>query len=139
MEERKENQPMRERPYPRPLRRGKYRLVYTVDRILGTCPVHQLGDRIVVEEPELIVEHTDRICTTALAMLLSMTNTLAREVNPPDWVSSRVHYFCCPDAGGVDPSYGGNGTVIFKLVKEKIKPHQPAGFMSPEKKKGDIY
>jgi len=130
---------MRERPYPRPLRRGKYRLVYTVDRILGTCPVHQLGDRIVVEEPELIVEHTDRICTTALAMLLSMTNTLAREVNPPDWVSSRVHYFCCPDAGGVDPSYGGNGTVIFKLVKEKIKPHQPAGFISPEKKKGDIY
>ena len=130
---------MRERPYPRPLRRGKYRLVYTVDRILGTCPVHQLGDRIVVEEPELIVEHTDRICTTALAMLLSMTNTLAREVNPPDWVSSRVHYFCCPDAGGVDPSYGGNGTVIFKLVKERIEPHQPAGFMSPEKKKGDIY
>ena len=126
---------MRERPYPRPLRRGKYRLVYTVDRIMGTCPVHQVGDRIVVEEPELIVEQTDRICTKALTMLLSMSDVLAREVTPPDWVSSRVHYFCCPDAGGIDPNYGGNGTVIFKLVKEDIEPLKPQGFTSPEIKK----
>ncbi len=126
---------MRERPYPRPLRRGKYRLVFTVDRIQGTCPVHQIGDRIVVEEPELIVEQTDRACTSALAMLLSVTAALAREVHPPDWVSSKVHYFCCPDAGGLDKNYGGNGTVIFKLVKEKIEAHKPAGFVSPEIKK----
>ena len=126
---------MGQNPYPRPLRRGKYRLVFTVDRIEGTCPVHKVGDRIVVEEPELIVEQTDRACTSALAMLLSLSPALAREVHPPDWVSSKVHYFCCPDAGGVDPNYGGNGTVIFKLVKEDIEPHKPKGFVSPEEKK----
>jgi uncharacterized repeat protein (TIGR04076 family) len=126
---------VREKVYPRPLRRGKYRLVFTVDRIEGRCPVHEVGDRIVVEDPELILEETDRVCTYALAALLSSTSSLAREVTPPDWVSSPVNYFCCPDAGGFDPSYKGNGTVIFKMVKEKVEPRTPEDFVSPEKKK----
>jgi len=40
---------MREKVYPRPLRRGVYRLVFTVERIEGNCPVHRVGDRIVLE------------------------------------------------------------------------------------------
>jgi uncharacterized repeat protein (TIGR04076 family) len=79
---------MREKVYPRPLRRGVYRLVFTVERIEGMCPVHEVGDRIVVEDPELILEETDRVCTYALSSLLSSTSALAREVTPPDWVSS---------------------------------------------------
>jgi uncharacterized repeat protein (TIGR04076 family) len=111
-----------------------YRLVFTVERIEGMCPVHEVGDRIVVEDPELILEETDRVCTYALSSLLSSTSALAREVTPPDWVSSPAYYFACPDAGGLDPSYNGNGTVIFKMVKEKVEPRIPEGFVSPEKK-----
>jgi uncharacterized repeat protein (TIGR04076 family) len=126
---------MREKVYPRPLRRGVNRLIFTVERIEGMCPVHEVGDRIVVEDPELILEETDRVCTYALSSLLSSTAALAREVTPPDWVSSPVYYFCCPDAGGLHPDYNGNGTVIFKMVKERVEPLSPEGFVSPEKKK----
>lgn len=44
-----------------------YRLIITVEEIQGRCPVFKVGDKIIVEEPEIITEKTDTLCVHALA------------------------------------------------------------------------
>jgi len=34
----------------------KYRLIITVKEIKGNCPVFEVGDKIVVESPKIVVE-----------------------------------------------------------------------------------
>ena len=70
-------------------------LEITVHDIRGTCPVHKCGDRIVIDDPEIVVDKTDALCTHALLILLHYTTVLER-----DW---------CPVALGLttaeDPSH----------------------------------
>jgi uncharacterized repeat protein (TIGR04076 family) len=124
----------RERPYPRPLRRGAYRLRITVDEVKGLCPVHSKGDQIVFEDPELIVEQTDRICIWALYSLLGIAPTLCRETSPPDWVNKPKHYFQCMDATGWCVDYAGAGTVIFRVDREPVDIRTPQDWVRPEDK-----
>ena len=39
------------------------RLLIKVVEIRGKCPVFKLGDRIVIEGPEVKLDETDAICT----------------------------------------------------------------------------
>ena len=57
------------------------RLVLTVKEVRGRCPVHRVGDRIVVEVPKIDVAHTDTLCVHALGSMLSMMVALARGVS----------------------------------------------------------
>jgi len=95
------------------------RLVLTVKEIRGKCPVHKLGDRIVVESPEIIPTKTDALCVHALGSMLSVLVPLARGVSVKDLGLARedgnIGYVQCLDPG---PPFTLGGTVIFEIKRE---------------------
>ena len=94
-------------------------LEITVHEIRGRCPVHSVGDRIVVEGPHIVVGESDALCTHALSTLLHYTTILehtwcpvALGLTTPD---DPAHaYMQCVDPG---PPYTEGGTVIFRCRK----------------------
>jgi len=98
------------------------RLVLTVKEIRGKCPVHKLGDRIVVESPEIVADKTDALCVHALGSMLSMLVPLARGVGFKDLglalEEGNTGYIQCLDPG---PPYTPGGTVIFKIKREQSR------------------
>jgi len=95
------------------------RLVLTVKEIRGKCPVHKLGDKIVVESPEILTAKTDALCVHALGSMLSMLVPLARGISFRDLGLAReegnVGYIQCLDPG---LPYTLGGTVIFEIKRE---------------------
>ena len=90
-----------------------------VCEIRGKCPVHKVGDRIVVDDPEIILEKTDALCTHALSSLLHYMLVLEHGADPVELGLSkpedRQHaYIQCVDPGA---PYTQGGTVIFKIRK----------------------
>lgn len=87
-----------------------------VHKIKGKCPVHEIGDRIIIDDPKIIVEKTDNICTHALSTILHYTTILEH-----DWCPVKLGlttpkepehaYIQCVDPG---KPYTEGGTVIFK-------------------------
>lgn len=96
-----------------------HRLVLTVKEIRGRCPVHKVGDRIVVESPKIDTDETDVLCVHALGSMLSMLVPLARGVSFKDLglavQEGNVGYVQCLDPG---PLYTAGGTVIFEIKRE---------------------
>jgi len=96
-------------------------LEITVDEIKGHCPVYKLGDRIVIDGPEIVMGKTDALCTHALSTLLHYTTILDHE-----WVALELGltregdeenaYMQCVDPG---QPYTEGGTVIFRCRKIK--------------------
>ena len=95
-----------------------------VCEIRGKCPVYKVGDRIVIDDPKIVLESTDALCVHALSSLLHYVLILEAGADPvrlgltkPD---DREHaYIQCVDPG--EP-YTDGGTVIFKcrrIEKEK--------------------
>jgi uncharacterized repeat protein (TIGR04076 family) len=94
-----------------------------VCEVRGNCPVYRVGDKIVVDDPEIVLEKTDALCTHALSSLLHYTLVLERGVDPVELGLSkpedREHaYIQCVDPG--EP-YTHGGTVIFKIKRMKKK------------------
>ena len=88
-----------------------------VCEIRGRCPVHKVGDKIVIDDPKIILEKTDALCTHALASLLHYVLALEKGADPVELGLSkpenREHaYIQCVDPG--EP-YTRGGTVIFKV------------------------
>lgn len=98
-----------------------YRLIITVEEIRGRCPVFKVGDKITVEEPEIITEKTDTLCVHAFGSMLSMIIPLSRGVSFRELGLAKeeeeVGYVQCLDPG---PPYTPGGTVVFKIEREKI-------------------
>jgi len=96
-----------------------HRLVLTVKEIRGKCPVHKVGDRIVVESPKIDTDKTDALCVHALGSMLSMLVPLARGVSFRDlglsYEDGNVGYVQCLDPG---QPYTPGGTVIFEVKRE---------------------
>ena len=96
-----------------------HKLILTVKEIRGKCPVHKLGDKIVVESPEIVTAETDALCIHALGSMLSMLIPLTRGVSFKDLGLSvkegNVGYIQCLDPG---PPYTLGGTVIFEVKRE---------------------
>ena len=94
-------------------------LEITVCEIRGKCPVHKVGDRIVIDDPKILLYQTDALCTHALSSLLhyalileSGKDSVELGLSKPD---DREHaYIQCVDPG--EP-YTNGGTVIFKIKK----------------------
>lgn len=99
-----------------------HRLILTVREIRGKCPVHKLGDQIVVESPEIITAKTDALCVHALGSMLSMLVPLARGIGFKDLglavKEGNVGYVQCLDPG---PPHTPGGTVIFEIKREQAK------------------
>jgi uncharacterized repeat protein (TIGR04076 family) len=84
--------------------------------IRGKCPVHEVGDKIVLDGPEIDLERTDALCVHALSSLLHYVLVLDSGADPVRLGLSkpedREHaYIQCVDPG--EP-YTNGGTVIFK-------------------------
>jgi len=99
-----------------------HRLVIKVKEIKGKCPVHKVGDKIIVEAPNIVTAETDALCVHALGSMLSMIIPLARGVSFKDLglahKEGNVGYVQCLDPG--EP-YTSGGTVIFEIRREPAK------------------
>jgi len=95
-----------------------------VAEVRGYCPVYRVGDKIVVDDPEIVLEKTDALCTHALSSLLHYVLVLERGADPVELGLSkpedREHaYIQCVDPG---QPYTDGGTVIFRcrrIAREK--------------------
>ena len=96
-------------------------LEIVVEEIKGTCPVHKVGDRIVVEGAKVLLDRTDAICIHAMSCLLHYVVALDEGVDPRRLGLSKDGenaFIQC-----VDPwkPYTDGGTVIFRCRRTKRK------------------
>jgi len=87
-----------------------------VCEIRGKCPVHKVGDIIVVDGPRMILDKTDSVCVHALSSLLHYVVALEEGADPIKLGLSKPEdkeyaYIQCVDPG--EP-YTHGGTVIFR-------------------------
>lgn len=92
-----------------------------VHRIKGYCPVHREGDRITIDDPQIILERTDKICTHALSTILHYTTILEHNWCPLELGLTQEDdpqhaYLQCVDPG---KPYTKGGTVIFRCKRVK--------------------
>jgi len=92
-----------------------------VVEVRGKCPVHKVGDKIVLDGPNIVLEKTDALCIHALSVILHYAVALDEGVDPVKLglttIKDREHaYLQC-----VDPwkPYTEGGTVIFRIKKVK--------------------
>jgi uncharacterized repeat protein (TIGR04076 family) len=100
-----------------------------VCEVRGRCPVYKVGDKITINDPRIVLERTDALCTHALSSLLHYVLVLERGVDPVELGLSkskdRKHaYIQCVDPG--EP-YTDGGTVIFKITKVQESPRESEG------------
>jgi len=99
----------------------KYRLVVTVKKIQGKCPVFKVGDKIILESPKVIVKKTTNICIHAFGCMLSMIVPLSRGISFKQLglatEEGEKGYFQCLDPGR---PYTDGGTVLFEIERERI-------------------
>ena len=53
-----------------------------VCEVRGTCPVHKVGDKILIDGPKILLEETDALCVRALSTLLHYVVALEKEADP---------------------------------------------------------
>ena len=92
-------------------------LEITVHDIKGTCPVYQVGDKITIKNPNILLEETDALCTHALPTILHYALILEYSWCPLKLGLTQKDdhehaYFQCLDPG---KPYTEGGTVIFKV------------------------
>jgi len=87
-----------------------------VCEVKGSCPVHKVGDRIVIDGARILLEETDALCVHALSSLLHYVVALDEGVDPVKLGLTRPEdrehaYIQC-----VDPwrPYTDGGTVVFR-------------------------
>lgn len=84
--------------------------------IKGNCPVYNVGDRITISDPEIILRETDALCTHALSTILHYSLILEKNWCAVDLGLTTEDrpdraYIQCVDPG--EP-YTKGGTVIFE-------------------------
>ncbi len=88
-----------------------------VREIRGHCPVYKVGNKIMIDDPRILLNRTDALCTHALSTLLHYVTILEHDWCPvklglttPD--DPEHAYIQCVDPG--EP-YTEGGTVIFEI------------------------
>jgi len=85
-----------------------------VCEIRGKCPVHKVGDRMVVDGASIVLNKTDALCVHALSTLLHYVVALEEGADPIKLGLSKDKehaYMQCVDPG---TPYTEGGTVIFE-------------------------
>ena len=98
---------------------SSYRVVVEVVEIRGNCPVYRLGDKMVIEMPELVLGETSKVCIHALMAIQTFVQALARGFSAKALgIGDRDDegYAQCPDPG---PPITAGGTVVFRLRRVK--------------------
>lgn len=93
------------------------KLMITVKEIKGKCAVHSLGDRIVIDEAEIDLKNTDKLCIHALAPILHYAVALRGGIEPEKLGLTKKGdkaYIHCPDPG--EP-YTDGGSVVFEVER----------------------
>ena len=90
-----------------------------VVKVRGKCPVHKVGDKVVIDDPKIVLKKTDALCTHALSSLLHYVLVLEKGADTVELGLSKPEdrenaYIQCVDPG--EP-YTHGGTVIFKISK----------------------
>ncbi|CAB50298.1 TIGR04076 family protein [Pyrococcus abyssi] len=91
------------------------RLVIKVIDIKGKCPIYKIGDKIIIEGPEVKLDETDALCIHAFASLLPYIIAFRKGVKPSEigLGDEKKAYVHCPDPG---PPYTPGGTVTFEIT-----------------------
>ena len=92
-----------------------------VVEVRGKCPVHRVGDKIVVDGPRIVLDRTDALCIHALLVILHYAVALDEGADPVKLGLTKPEdgenaYVQC-----VDPwkPYTEGGTVIFRIRRVK--------------------
>jgi len=95
-----------------------------VREIRGSCPVHKVGDKIVIDDPKILPDRTDALCTHALSTLLHYVTILEH-----NWCPVKLGLTTPEDPGHacmqcVNPGapYTEGGTVIFECHRIEKEP-----------------
>ena len=90
-----------------------------VHEIKGFCPVYKKGDKILIDDPEIILKKTDALCTHALSTILHYTTILEHNWCPVKLGLTTEKEPDCAYMQCVDPGkpFTDGGTVIFKVKK----------------------
>lgn len=90
-------------------------LEIVVHEIKGKCPVHKVGDKIVIDGPKIVIDKSDALCTHALSSLLHYVVAFQEGADPVKLglakPGHKEAYIQCVDPG--EP-YTDGGTVIFR-------------------------
>jgi len=91
-------------------------LEIVVHDIRGRCPVYKVGDRIMIDDPRILLGKTDALCIHVLPSLLHYALIMEDGGDPVKLGLSKPEdkehaYIQCVDPG--EP-YTEGGTVIFK-------------------------
>jgi uncharacterized repeat protein (TIGR04076 family) len=92
-------------------------LEITVHDIKGSCPVYKIGDRVVIKNPNIVLDQTTALCAHALPTMLHYALILEYSWCPLKLGLTKEDdqdhaYFQCLDPG---PPYTNGGTVIFRV------------------------
>jgi uncharacterized repeat protein (TIGR04076 family) len=92
-----------------------------VVEVRGKCPVHRVGDKIIIEGPRIDLNQTDALCIHALSVILHYAVALDEGAEPVKLGLTKPEdkeqaYLQC-----VDPwkPYTEGGTVIFRIKRIK--------------------
>jgi len=96
------------------------KLIITVKDIKGTCPVYDIGDKIVLDEGyRFNLQETDHVCMHSLCAIMPYYVALFRGVAPKSLGLCRdgeKAYVQC-----LDPcEHTGGGTVVFEISRHTI-------------------
>jgi len=97
----------------------KYKLIITVKKIRGKCPLYKPRDRIVIDEFYVSTKESKDICMHAFGAMLSLASIMVHGFSTKELGLSpkeNVGYLQCPDPG---PPCTKGGTVLFEIRRVK--------------------
>lgn len=90
-----------------------------VVEVKGKCPVHEVGDKIMIDGARIVLDKTDALCIHALSVILHYAVALDEGADPVKLGLTRPEdkeyaYVQC-----VDPwkPYTDGGTVVFRIKR----------------------
>jgi len=87
-----------------------YKLVLDVIQVPEQCAAgYKVGDKIVIEEPKIVLNESTNICLYALSALIPYLIPLTRELPKDDWMNQITELSCS------DP----HNSVKFKVTRIK--------------------
>jgi uncharacterized repeat protein (TIGR04076 family) len=103
-----------------PLRRPSMKLVITVEKIQGRCPVYKVGDKLVLDSGyKFNLQETTAVCMHSLASIMPYHVAIAKGVPPnkmglahKEKKDGKAYVHCldpCEETGG--------GTVTFSIAR----------------------
>ena len=99
--------------------RAPHRLIITAKKIQSKCPVFSVGDRIVIESPDIVPEKTDALYIHGLGSMLTMIIALSQGISFKELGLAKAEgdpdHVQCIDLG---PLYTPSGTVLFEIARE---------------------